>query len=1761
MRTKLLVLLFTLFYNISFAQETQVLDANFENYLETHDADGNVVALGAATSMGNGVANDKYVTTARIENIASLNISNKGIVDMTGIEAFENLQILNLNSNDVTSIDLSGNIELLEFYAVSNSLVNLSLKDNTKLERIDVSDNDLISLDFRNGNNAIVKSLKAIANYQLYCFNVDDASALYLTLWTVDATTSFDENCGLTSITDTSFEAILENNNIGNGIIGDNYVYTVRIEETTTLDISNQSVTSIVGIELFQNLSVLNANSNDISAIDLSSNTALTELYLISNELTTLDLTANTNLLKVNVNDNDLTTFDFRNGNNGIIQSFNAIANYNLKCITIDDASLSSLALWNIDSGTSFNEDCNWTYVPDDNFENYLETHDADGNVVPVGDATSMGNGKINDDYVITAKIKDVLVLTMSTLSITDVTGIEGFVSLQNLSIFDNGVSNIDLSKNNALETLNLSKNNLTNLDVSNNTLLTELHITKNNLTNLDVSLNTALKKISCSQNQLNSLDVRNNTALINLSCYNNPLGSIDVTQNILLQSLDCVDTQLTSIDVSKNPELESLQVYENSLTSLDINANVKLKELYAEDNQITSLDVSKNTVLEDLSCFNNQLTYLNVRNGNNTNLDSGDFDIRNNPGLTCVSVDDPTYANANFSKKDNQTIFNTFCNSTSVPDANFEAYLETHTDYGGVVAIGDPTSMGNGIANDKYVGTEKIQGIKNLNISNQGIADFTALEGFESLEVLSTFGNTVSSLNLTANTKLREINCYSMGLSSINVSGLTSIERLVLRENNLTSIDLSSNLKLKSLYISNNNLNNLDVSANTLLTDIRVRENLLNTLDVTNNINLIRLYCSDNSLSTINVANNTLLETLSCGGNEFVSIDISSLINLTDLFIENTPTLTSLEVSNNVKLEDIGVDNNTLLTTLNLSSNSKLLEVYINNTGINTLDFSSSTDLEYVECKNNSNLTSLNFKSGNTSSIDEMYATGNPNLVCIQVDDSSASYLNSWDKDNATGFGEDCNWTYVPDDNFENYLETHDVNNTTVAVGDPTSMGNGIANDNQVATTKIEKVTSLDISSLNISDLTGIEGFTALESLNADYNDLTSLDLSSNTSLKVLDAAENDFTLLDLSGYLALEEVELRSNSITDLIVENNPNLKKLRVGKNRLATLDVTACTQLEELAAHQNVLVSLDVRNGNNNLITNFFVKGNASLTCIEVDDAVAAYLATWEKDATANFSENCNSTVWLGTNDDNWNETNNWVGNTAPQTTSNVIIPYRTNTPRLTSSEQINDLRVAEYSSFDISENGSVKVDGDFSNSGTFTMTSTASKSASLLVEGTANGQITYERGGLLANKWSTVSAPVEGQSIKDFVENPENNIRKNTTVTPNRYAVAYYNDSNAAGAKWVYYTVDDLAANTITFEKGRSYAISRATDGAVTFTGTITTENTIKAVDPSAWNAIGNPYTTYLPVNENGGNNIITTNTSKLDPAYMGIYQWDNAQEKYVAKTLLDGATSIAPGQGFLVKTAAGASNITFTAGQRSTAPVIGGTFGKAQPMPTINLVVSANKKSVKTTIAYRDNATVGLDPGYDIGNFNGASLDVYTQLADNTTTQYFTYQSVPKSKIAAMVIPVGIKAKAGEEISIAIQPTNLPEGVEVYLEDKEKNTLTKLTATTNQTLTLTEAITGVGRFYLHTRSNKIDAIVGEDAIKIYTLTNNKIIVEGITKEKASLSLYSLQGAKLFTQTIEGKEKYTIALQKQPTGVYIVQVRTAQGNKTKKIILN
>jgi len=188
---------------------------------------------------------------------------------------------------------------------------------------------------------------------------------------------------------------------------------------------------------------------------------------------------------------------------------------------------------------------------------------------------------------------------------------------------------------------------------------------------------------------------------------------------------------------------------------------------------------------------------------------------------------------------------------------------------------------------------------------------------------------------------------------------------------------------------------------------------------------------------------------------------------------------------------------------------------------------------------------------------------------------------------------------TYVPDDKFEQAL---------IDLGYDTTL------DDSVLTANISGVTSLDVSNKEISDLTGIEAFTALTYLDCSANQLTSLDVSNNTALIQLSVWQNQLTSLDVSKNVALERLTADNNKLTSLDVTNNIHITNLGCYDNQLTSLDLSQNTKLKVLYSSENQLTSLNMRNGVKDSLTTFVVHTNPSLTCIEVLDP------TW---ATANW----------------------------------------------------------------------------------------------------------------------------------------------------------------------------------------------------------------------------------------------------------------------------------------------------------------------------------------------------------------------------------------------------------------------------------------------------------------------------------------------------------------------------------------------------------
>ncbi|UMB53140.1 gliding motility-associated C-terminal domain-containing protein [Lutibacter sp. A64] len=1070
----------------------------------------------------------------------------------------------------------------------------------------------------------------------------------------------------------TGIEAFI---NITSLILNRNYLEELDISKNTALTSLSFSDNYLTSIDLSKNtaLTYLSCGNNKLTSLDVSNNTQLETLYAGSNEdLTSLDVSSNTVLTKLYLLNNEgLTQLNVANGNNSNFDTsvLNFKGTTDLTCIKVDNTAFANNNWSSLKDATArYSENCDTTVILDVNFEQALITKGFDSGSP--------------DGTVPTDNISGIATLSIEDKEISDLTGIEDFVSLTSLSV---------------------SNNNLTSLDLSNNTALTELDCSYNDLTSLDVTQNSALIDLNCSYNDLTALNLEGNTNLdiLNIS-VNNLINGLDVSKNTALTQLSINFSNLASLDVTKNIALELLYIPQNNLTSLDVSQNTALTRLECFKNNLTSLDVSNNTALTNLSCFQNNLTTLDLRNTNISLISA-----TSNPNLTCISVDDVNDIPYGW-MFDTTVSYSEDCNATTaIPDANFEQALID-------LEIDDVI--------DGAVLTANISGITSLFVRNKNISDLTGIEDFIALETLYVDRNNLTSLDVSNNTALDYLVCYENSLTSLDLSNNVALTKLNCNSNNLTSLDVSANTSLIELYCSSNNLTSLNVAngnnsnfnqdtngfyvsftsnpnlscikvdnatfannnwstlkdatatysedcgttaipdanfeqalidleiddvidgavltANisglttlnvsgeniadltgiedfTALTELYISNNVLTSLDVTKNTALIHLNVEINNLTILNVTKNTALTELRCSENSLSTLDVTKNTALNDLacYMNN---LTSLDISNNIALTDLNVfDNN--LTSLNVSNNAALINLSVSDNNLTSLDVSNNTaltslsvsknELSSLDVSNNTALTVLSISETSLTSLDVSTITNliwfdaidNANLTCIQVD-NVANIGTNWNKDATATYSEDCSatvaLTYVPDDNFEQALIDLEYDDVL---------------DDYVLTANISGLTSLLVRDKNISDLTGIEDFIALETLYVDRNNLTNIDVSNNTALNYLVCYENNLTSLGLSNNVALTKLNCSSNNLTSLDVSANTSLIELYCSSNSLTSLDLSNNTALTKLSLGTNNLTSVNISANTNltelnlgvNSLTSIDISANTSLIELEVE----------------------------------------------------------------------------------------------------------------------------------------------------------------------------------------------------------------------------------------------------------------------------------------------------------------------------------------------------------------------------------------------------------------------------------------------------------------------------------------------------------------------------------------------------------------------------
>ena len=510
------------------------------------------------------------------------------------------------------------------------------------------------------------------------------------------------------------------------------------------------------------------------------------------------------------------------------------------------------------------------------------------------------------------------------------------------------------------------------------------------------------------------------------------------------------------------------------------------------------------------------------------------------------------------------------------------------------------------------------------------------------------------------------------------------------------------------------------------------------------------------------------------------------------------------------------------------------------------------------------------------------------------------------------------------------------------------------------------------------------------------------------------------------------------------------------------------------------------------------------------------------------------------TWLGGTSSDWSTASNWSKGAIPISTDFVEIPTGTTfTPVIsnTTGASIQNLTVATGVNVTV-ENG-----------------------GSLLISGTApevTGSIIYKRT-LTADAdpskaWHLVTSPLAGVSIINFMA--ANTLASGTTNTNFRGVGNYVND----GSGFNYYSSNYSGSDA--FNVGKGFAIKNAAAGDVEFSGFFRKGDKHFSISQGTdnFNLVGNAFLAYMNLGTFFTNNNATDRLSEAT-----IWLWDPSANSgnggYVTKMAgTDAAFEVAPGQAFFVSAGPVASNVVSFSEANQSHQI--DTFLKKNSTRTeIELKITQGSLINNTNLYYIEGTSTGFDNGFDGSLFTGtvSDLSIYTELVADNNGKKIAVQSLPNSDYESIIIPIGVKATKGKEITISSSTLNLPKEISVFLEDRENNTFTDLTQS-DFSVVLEEDLDGSGRFFLRTSSQVLSTNSSElKDISIYQSNNNLKII-GLQQEDGSISIFNILGKQIMLNKFETSNTLNVGLSSLATGIYIVRLQTAKGTLNKKIII-
>ncbi len=489
-------------------------------------------------------------------------------------------------------------------------------------------------------------------------------------------------------------------------------------------------------------------------------------------------------------------------------------------------------------------------------------------------------------------------------------------------------------------------------------------------------------------------------------------------------------------------------------------------------------------------------------------------------------------------------------------------------------------------------------------------------------------------------------------------------------------------------------------------------------------------------------------------------------------------------------------------------------------------------------------------------------------------------------------------------------------------------------------------------------------------------------------------------------------------------------------------------------------------------------------------------------------------------WVGTTSTDWGTTSNWNTGIVPVSTDNVLIPTgKSNYPVIDGSGAICQKLVIESGGeITVTTTGDLTVTGNLHINGNMTVKSSETSTSSLIVAGTSSGNMEFQRFLTKDPNWHLISCPVQGQTIADYYTS--NSIATNS----GEKAITTYNEGID---DWNPYPTGDPGTY---FTPGIGYSTLTSSDVVpVSFNGTLNSGDvTGIPVTRSnmGWNLVGNPYSSAInaTINADATNNFLSVNSAAMDPGYAAIYLWDPSTAQYKTISNSGGSLSqnyIQSGQGFFIKSKTGGASIDFTKAMQNhqnTAPF----KSENKSWPTINITALNGNNKSSTLISFNSKMSLGLDVTYDAGMFkSNPDFSLYSRLVVDNGIDY-AIQCLPEN-YNNLVIPLGIDAPVGTEVTFYAELFNLPEECQPYLEDRIKGKFISLQKPgSSYSVVVDNRYSGIEALFLHTSSTFVtqSEIIEElnEPFKVVTNTTDGFIrVISSDDQSAIAKVYDVSG--------------------------------------------